>query len=108
MLQQNLDVSYRTNRLLHRFWCHTGPIESVKKHRELRRGQMNNAVTDRRPGEPTLLKPLRHQHHAAAVPRQEFDSIRSLRAENKYVAPVWIGLERFAHQRRQCVDAFAK
>src|SRR6516225_4603692 len=46
----------------------------------------------------------RHQHHATAVPRQQFDSIRSLRAENKHVATVGIGFERFTDQRRQGVN----
>src|ERR1700758_3713164 len=104
MLQKNLDVSYRTNRWLHSFRCNTGPIESVDQHRELRRGQINNAIMDRRPGEPTFLQPLRHQHHAAAIPRQQLHSVRALRAENKHIAPVWIASKHLAHQCRQGVD----
>src|SRR5215469_12040835 len=59
-------------------------------NRELRRGQINNTVTDRWPGEPPLLQPLRHQHHAAAVPRQQLHSVRALRAKNEHIASVWI------------------
>src|SRR5215469_13873549 len=73
-------------------------------NRELRRGQINNTVTDRWPGEPPLLQPLRHQHHAAAVPRQQLHSVRALRAKNEHIASVWIGSKHFAHQCGQGVN----
>src|SRR5215472_13512645 len=90
MLQKKLDALDRTNRLLHRLRRHTGPIEAVEQHRELRRGQIKNTVTDRWPGEPPLLQPLRHQHHAAAIPRQQLHSVRALRAKNEHIASVRI------------------
>src|SRR5215472_17628301 len=104
MLQQNLDASDCTNRLLHSFRHHASPIQSVDQHRELRCGQINSTVTDRRPSELPLLQPLRHEHHTAAVPCQKFDSVPSLRAENKYVAAIGIRLKRFTDQRRQGVN----
>ena len=33
--------------------------------------QMHDAVADRRPREVSLVQPLRHQHHATAIPCQK-------------------------------------
>src|SRR6516162_8307316 len=106
MLQQNLGVSYRADGLLHSIRRHPSPIESIQQHGELRCTQMNDTVADRRPGKPTLLQPLRDQHHAAAVPRQQLDPVRTLRAENKHVAAVWVGAQCFGDQRRKGMNRF--
>src|ERR1700681_707889 len=49
------------------------------------------------------MQPLRHQHHAAAVPRQKLHSVRTLGAEYEHVAAIRVRTQCLAHQRRQRV-----
>src|SRR5437667_2212705 len=69
---------------------------------------MHYAVADRRPGKMSLVQPLRHQHHAAAIPCQKLHSVRALAAEHEDVAAIWVRAQCFAHQRRQRVHRLAK
>src|SRR5882762_3396488 len=49
---------------------------------------MHHSVADRWPSEASLVQPLRHQHHAAAIPCQKLHSVRALAAEHEDVAAV--------------------
>ena len=54
------------------------------------------------------MQPLRHQHDAAAVPRQKLHSFHALAAEHEDVAAIRVRTQCFAHQRRQRVHRLAK
>src|SRR5262249_33784953 len=69
---------------------------------------MHHAVAGRRPGEMPFVQPLRHQNHAAAVPRQELHSVGTYGADNKHVTTIGALAQRFAHQCRQRVHRLAK
>src|SRR5277367_3302460 len=84
------------------------PCKTVQQQGQLRRGQTDRAISNRWPDEASMLQPLRRQHDAAAVPRQQLYPVTSLRAENKDVPAVRISSQRLRHQRDQAVHTTAK
>src|SRR5580704_1682681 len=86
----------------------TRPIHPVNQRGELRCSQSHYPIADRRPSERTLLQPLPEQHQAGAVPGQDFQTVRSLRAENEDHSRERIMLELLANHSRETVGASAE
>src|SRR5271169_6715097 len=84
---------------------HFPPVQTVEKNRELRSGQRDHAVLNRWPREAAHLKSLRIQNQTRAIPGEDFDSIASLRAEDKQIAAEWIAAQCVRHQHRQRVQS---
>src|SRR6516164_8546299 len=92
MLQKNLDASDRTNRLLHSLRRHTGRIEAVEQHRELRRGQINN--TSRIGGQVNRLCSNHFVTSTMPLPSHASSFTRSERFERKTNTSPPYGLAR--------------
>jgi len=87
---------------------HAFPVQSLEQSRELGGRQMHRAVLHSRPMELAILKPLGNQAHAATVPEDQLDPVRSFGPEHVDRAREWVGTHLGFHERRQSVSAFAK
>src|SRR5271156_3609425 len=84
------------------------PVESFQQRRQLRGGQVHDAVLRVRPAERAILKPLGEQADAGAVPEDQLHPIRALGAEHIDGAAKRIGPHLLAYQRGQALGALAE
>jgi len=69
---------------------------------------MHRAILHPGPVEFSIFKPLGHQAHAAAVPEDQFDSVRAFGPEHIDRARERVGTHLRLHQRCQSFRALAE
>src|SRR5215470_7814108 len=111
--QERLDSIRRTGsrcrcRLRNVADMQTRPVQAVHQRGELRGGEPHHTVADRRPAERVLLETFPQKHKSGAVPRQNLQTVCSLRAEDKNRSREGIKAELLAHQRGESVGASAE
>src|SRR6056297_588757 len=84
------------------------PVKVGKQGFELRVAERHEPVPDGRPGEAVLLQPLVSHHKAGAVPVEQLQRIRPLRAEHEDRPGEGLLAQFVLHQGRQPVVALAE
>jgi len=70
--------------------------------------QDHSPIADRRPGEATFFQPFGDHDHAAAIPGDQPQAVRALRAEDEDIPAVRISAQRLGHKCYQTMHALAK
>ena len=83
----------------------TRPVQTVHERGQLRGRQTHNAVADRRPAKCPLLESFPVQNQAGAIPCQNLQPVRPLRAKDEDRPRERIALKLVLRQRRQAVGA---
>ena len=81
------------------------PVQSIDERGQLRGRQTHHSVADRRPAKRPFLKALPIQNQAGAVPGQNLQPVRPLRAKDEDRPRERIALKLVLRQRRQAVGA---
>lgn len=111
---------HRATRLIHlvadqpacigtRVRLNPSPVETFQQRRELRGRQSHDPVLHLRTAALAIFQPLGTKAAAGAIPEDQLDPVRPLRAEHVDRAAVErAGAHRLAHQRRQAFRALRK
>src|ERR1700692_2303098 len=83
------------------------PVEPLNQRHELRVAEPYLRAPGRRPAEVRVLQPLSEQTKSRPVPPDNFDSIRSLRAEHEKRPAERVGAS-ITHQRNESVWPLAE
>ena len=85
----------------------TTPVDPFKKHRQLRRGELNGAVSGLWPHKVAALEALGKQTKSIPTPPQDLHSIPSATPEDKQVTAKGILFELCLYERCEAVKSLA-
>lgn len=83
------------------------PVEALEQHGQLRRREVDFAVTDGRPDEAAALEAFDEQAQAILVGPQQLNHIAAPSTEDKQVPTERVVVEHSLYARRQAVEAIA-
>lgn len=83
------------------------PVEAFEQHGQLRRREVDFAVTDGRPDEAAALQALDEQAQAIFVGPQQLYHVAAAATEDKQVSAERIVVEHALYARRQAIEAIA-